>query len=165
MKQLAVVIIFFTLVSLASAQSTATPAPSPACTAPEFHQFDFWIGKWAVHSPAGKEVGSSEITRASEGCAIREDWTSIGTGQHGMSINYFDPSEKRWHQDWVGADGTILHLIGGLQDNAMVMADAQQANRIRWTPQPDGTVKQEWTISSDHGKTWQPSFVGIYKRR
>jgi hypothetical protein len=129
----------------------------------EFRQFDFWLGKWTVRNPDGKQTGSSEITRASEGCAIREDWTA-GNGKRGLSINYYDPAEKRWHQDWVGADGTILHLIGGVEGEAMVMSDTAQANRISWTPLPGGKVKQEWATSDDHGKKWQTSFVGIYER-
>ncbi len=140
-----------------------TPTAPPACTSEDFRQFDFWIGKWTVKNPDGKVVGSSEITRASEGCAVREEWTS-GNGKHGMSINYFDAEAKRWHQDWVGGDGTILHLRGGLDGSAMVMSDSAAANRISWTPLLEGKVKQEWATSKDQGKTWQVGFVGIYER-
>ena len=61
------------------------PAPSqpPACVASEFRQFDFWLGKWRVTGPKGNQVGTSEISRVSEGCAIREQWTSsIRTRRH-----------------------------------------------------------------------------------
>src|SRR4051794_19298843 len=113
MKLIVLVLLSAVLRCAADAQ-TPTPAP-PACVAAEFRQFDFWLGKWTVKNPDGKQVGSSQITRASEGCAIREDWTS-GNDKHGMSINYYDPTEKHWHQDWVGGDGSILHLAGGLED-------------------------------------------------
>ncbi len=116
-----------------------------------------------MRSPEGKLQGSSEIARASENCAIREDWTG-GSGTHGMSINYYDAAEKRWHQDWVGGDGTILHLLGGLKGDSMIMSDATQSNRISWKPLPGGKVEQEWATSNDHGKSWQTSFVGIYER-
>ncbi len=36
-------------------------------------------------------------------------------------------------------------------------------NRITWTPQPEGKVKQEWATSDD-GKEWKTIFVGIYSR-
>ena len=39
-----------------------------------------------------------------------------------MSINYYDPADRKWHQDWVGGDGTILHLRGELVGNAMVLS-------------------------------------------
>lgn len=85
-----------------------------------------------------------------------------------MSINYYDADERQWHQDWMGGDGTILHLRGGMQGGAMVLsgetrsAQATVTTRITWTPSPDGKVKQEWTTSRDAGKAWQIAFVGIY---
>lgn len=154
--------------SILRAQS---PTPPPACIAPEFRQFDFWLGKWNVTNPqTSQQFGTSEITRESDGCAVRENWTS-GNSSHGMSINYYDPSEHQWHQDWVGSDGTILHLHGKLAGNAMVLSgDGKTAkgsviNRITWTPLDGGKVKQEWSTSSDSGKTWQISFVGIYEKQ
>jgi hypothetical protein len=39
------------------------------------------------------------------------------------------------------------------------------ADRITWTPLPDGRVRQEWNISRDGGKTWQQVFLGFYARR
>lgn len=154
----------------ASPSPTASPAPQRrACDGPEFHQFDFWVGQWVVRNPAGKEVGSTEISGASGGCAIREQWSSV-SGVAGMSMNYYDPADRQWHQDWVGADGTILHLHGGLHDDAMVLSSdvsAQTSNlsRTTWTPLPDGSVKQEWATSSDAGHSWVPIFVGIYTPR
>jgi hypothetical protein len=148
--------------------SSAPSKPPPACVAPEFHQFDFWLGAWKVANPQGKEVGTSEISRASEGCAIREEWKSA-SGNTGMSINYYDLEDRKWHQDWVGGDGVILHLKGGIIGDAMVLTGESNSskgttlNRISWTPLPGSKVKQEWSTSDDHGKTWQPSFVGIYE--
>src|SRR5256714_10092690 len=168
MKSLLFAAVTFAVICSAPAQS---PAPPPACTAPEFRQFDFWLGKWTVTNPqTGKETGASEITRVSEGCAIREQWTSAN-GQGGMSINYYDAADQQWHQDWVGADGTILHLRGKLAGNVMVMTGETKTikgsalNRITWTPLDGGKVKQEWATSSDNGQTWQTSFVGIYAKR
>ncbi len=36
-------------------------------------------------------------------------------------------------------------------------------NRITYTPNPDGTVRQSWETSADAGKTWQPAFDGLYR--
>lgn len=174
MKILAPIVLALALVPGVYAASptptpTSIPAPTPACVAPEFRQFDFWLGRWKVTNPAGKQAGTSEITRASEGCAIREQWTSA-SGKGGMSINYYDAADHEWHQDWVGGDGTILHLHGGLKDGAMVLsgnsasAKGTTLNRITWTPLPGGNVKQEWAASSDDGQTWQTAFVGIYEK-
>jgi hypothetical protein len=166
--------VLFLVMSSASAfvvaAPTPTPAPAPpACVAPEFRQFDFWIGHWKVSNPQGVQVGTSEITRVSEGCAVREQWQSA-RGQGGTSINYYDAADKQWHQDWVGGDGTILHIHGGLKDGMMVLSGEAASpkgpylNRITYTPLPEGKVKQEWSISTDGGKTWQISFLGTYEK-
>jgi hypothetical protein len=145
------------------------PSPTPPCTTPEFRQFDFWLGHWKVTNPKGKQVGTSEISRAAEGCAIREQWTSA-SGTSGMSINYYDSNDHKWHQDWVGGDGTILHLHGGLEGKAIVLSGESKTNgktilnRITWTPLPEGKVKQEWDVSSDEGRTWKTVFTGIYEK-
>jgi hypothetical protein len=163
------------LISTAVAQSpapagAAKPSPAPACQAAEFRQFDFWLGKWNVTGPKGNQVGTSEISRQAEGCAVREQWTSA-SGQGGMSVNYYDESDRQWHQDWVGGDGTILHLHGGMRDGAMVLTNESKTgragarvDRISYTPLPGGKVKQEWSFSTDHGQTWQTSFIGIYAK-
>lgn len=117
-----------------------------------------------MHQPNGSEAGTSQISCVSEGCALREDWTAA-KGKRGMSINYYDSATKLWHQDWVGGDGTILHLQGGIENGAMVLSDQAQANRITWTPLPGKKVKQEWSGSEDSGKNWKILFVGIYERR
>ena len=153
----------------AKLSSPSTVKISTACVAPQFRQFDFWIGAWKVRNAAGKEIGRSEITPVAGGCAIRETWTS-SSGITGTSINYQDPKTTRWHQHWVGSDGSILQLAGGLQDGAMILsgesgnAPARVANRITWTSLPGGKVKQEWITSEDGGKTWKASFVGFYER-
>ena len=172
-RRLLIALLAFALKVGAQAPATSPapprPTPPPACVAPEFRQFDFWLGHWKVTNPKGVQVGTSEITRVSEGCAVREQWTSRN-GQGGTSLNYYDPSEQQWHQDWVGGDGTILHLHGGLKDGAMILTDATPAaksaiiNRITFTPQPGGKVNQEWSVSRDDGKTWQISFLGTYER-
>jgi hypothetical protein len=162
---------FTAVVFIVSSLHAQSPAPSPACTAPEFRQFDFWLGKWNVKNPqTGKQVGTSKITRVSQGCAIREQWRSA-SGINGMSINYYDAADHKWHQDWVGGDGTILHLRGELVGNAMILsgesktANGTTLNRITCTPLDGGKVKQEWATSSDKEKTWQISFLGIYEKQ
>jgi hypothetical protein len=72
-------------------QKTASPFPleknTGACAAREFRQFDFWLGKWNVSDPGGKPVGTNEIKRESEGCALSEHWIG-GDGISGTSLNY-----------------------------------------------------------------------------
>lgn len=157
-----------------------TPSPSPAlsqpkappaCTAPEHRQFDFWLGSWSVRSPDGKKTaGTSQISRASDDCAILEQWKGA-KGAPGTSINFYDTATQHWHQIWVGGDGTILKLEGGFKNGAMVLEgksdDPKQVtpvkNRITWTPMPEGKVKQEWA-TSENGQEWKTVFVGVYSK-
>jgi hypothetical protein len=38
-------------------------------------------------------------------------------------------------------------------------------NRVTWTPNADGSVRQFWELSKDGGKTWSVVFDGRYAKR
>lgn len=168
-------IVVLSLVTAAAAQQP-TPSPQapqapppPACEGPEFRQFDFWLGSWRVVNAKEEPAGASEVSRVSDGCAVWEQWQGKPPG---MSLNYFDRADGAWHQVWVGGGGGILHLKGGLENGVMVMTGGDRKtpqgivrDRMRWTPHPDGSVVQEWEISTDGGKTWRPSYSGRYRKR
>ena len=42
---------------------------------------------------------------------------------------------------------------------------ARYLTRGTWTPNPDGSVRQQFEISTDEGKTWQLNFDGLYRRK
>jgi hypothetical protein len=146
-----------------------------ACDAPEYRQFDFWLGDWEVvggpGSPAeGQVQGQNRIEKIAAGCGLSEYWRSARGGD-GRSLNTWDANAKRWRQFWVGSDGTVLQLAGGLQEADMVLEGelpgangAVQRQRIRWTPNADGSVTQRWDVSDDAGETWKVVFLGIYRR-
>jgi hypothetical protein len=141
-----------------------TPPPLP----PEARQFDFWVGEWEVTGPAGKLAGRSKIELIAGGAGVLESWTGAG-GASGRSLNAFNPVRKQWQQYWVGSDGTVLELSGGLVDGRMVLSADSDASgqkrreRITWTPNADGTVRQHWEQSADGGQTWTTAFDGQYK--
>jgi hypothetical protein len=143
-------------------------APLRPCSGPEFRQFDFWLGEWNVEAPANPgRVSRSSITSTNAGCTIHEHYRSPG-GYEGSSLNFFDASRKRWHQTWIDNQGQPLYLEGGLQGQSMVLAttgDAQNVQRITWTPLPDGRVRQHWESTDDGGSTWTTVFDGYYSRR
>ncbi len=163
------------LATAPAAAQQAQPAQEPQqaakpCAAPEHRQFDFWVGRWTVSNAQGKAVGSSHVSRISGGCAVLERWQAAD-GPPGTSINFYEPKTGKWNQVWVGGGGLILRLVGTFHDGAMVLdgtAPRQTAggavrDRIRWTPQDDGSVEQVWLVSSDGGATWRPIFRGIYR--
>jgi len=144
---------------------TPTPPP-PACQSAEYRQFDFWIGEWEVFLPGGKKAGDSRIESIAAGCALLENWSGIG-GFSGKSLNSYDSDDKRWHQSWVDSSGSRLELAGSYADKRMVLSSAPgtTVQRIAWSINDDGSVRQLWESSVDGGKTWAVQFDGKYVRR
>lgn len=139
------------------------------CSGEAYRQFDFWRGSWEVHA-GGRLAGHNEIRAVAGGCGLEESWSGAG-GSDGTSLNYYDPSDGRWHQLWVGSGGLILHLSGGLEEGEMVLSGERTADgepirdRIRWSPLENGEVRQLWEVSRDGGETWTPAFDGRYRPR
>jgi len=145
----------------------AEEAPPP-CSEPEARHFDFWTGEWEVHA-RGKVVGHSRISRIQGGCTLLEEYDTLPRPYEGKSFNYYDADDGQWHQIWVDSSGTRLHLAGGFAAGRMVMSgdrttgDEIVTNRVTWTDNPDGTVRQVWDVSKDGRATWQTIFDGLYK--
>ncbi len=153
----------------ASALRSATAARE-GCSAPEYRQFDFWLGNWDVRTPAGKHAGTNNVTRILGGCVLQEHWSGA-KGMHGTSFNIYDAATGRWHQTWVDDHGTLLTLDGQLEDGAMVLRGetkgqdgATVTQRIAWSKLANGNVRQLWQTSRDGGGSWQVAFDGTYVR-
>jgi hypothetical protein len=152
------------------ANQTAAPAP---CSRSEHRQFDFWLGEWDVRLPDGRAAGTNRIRAIHAGCALQEEWTGA-RGSTGTSLNAYDPRTGRWHQTWIGNDGSVLLLDGGMKGETMELVGPSAGpngstalNRIRWTPLPGSPagVRQLWETSTDGGQTWSVTFDGTYRRR
>ena len=152
-------------------QTPPAARPNP-CDTPEYRQFDFWIGTWDVKGPKGQALGVNVIAPIAGNCGLHEHWTGAAGGG-GRSLNTYQRSEGKWHQVWVGSGGAgLLHLTGGLQGDAMVMEGTTPGpnnttvlNRITWSPQPGGGLRQFWQTSNDGGQTWAAAFDGYYTKR
>ena len=154
----------------AAALAPAADAPAPRCTDESHRQFDFWIGHWDVRGPQGQPLGENRITAAPDGCSLYEAWQGRG-GVVGHSLNRYDAATGRWRQRWIDNQGGELDLSGGRQGAAMVLEGvdgegaARKRQRITWSPQPDGSLRQLWETSDDDGRRWQTAFDGRYVRR
>jgi hypothetical protein len=154
----------------ATPQAPTQPPAAKPCDAPEFRQFDFWVGTWVVKNEKGDEIGKSEIKKVANDCAILESWAG-GDGLPGTSLNYFDKRSGKWNQHWVGGGGAVLHLSGTPEGQTMILSgirttpNGQIINRISWTLLKDGRVQQEWDTSTDGGQNWKKSFDGYYSRQ
>ena len=137
-----------------------------------FSEFDFWVGDWVVHGPAGGLAGTNSITKEERGCVLLEHWqnTAGGTGQ---SINYVDKITGEWVQVWNAEGGSQINIRGGMTDKGMQLVgtlhtlgnDTTIPFRALWTPLPDGRVRQFFEQSTDNGETWTTWFEGFYTRK
>ncbi len=164
-------ILSFALIFLFGGLNAQSGAACKCCEA-AFRQFDFWVGDWET-TANGQLAGTNHIVVMQDSCVIQENWISAGGQYTGTSYNFYDPQEKKWHQTWVDNQGGSLLLTGGLENGSMVMYSGEMTNqagkpytnRITWTPNPDGTVRQLWEASTDGGATWKPLFDGLYTRK
>jgi hypothetical protein len=139
------------------------------CSGEAYRAFDFWLGRWDVHLEDGRLAGTNRIESAAQGCLIREAWTGQGGGQ-GFSMSFYDPAADRWRQVWVSG-GSLIEIAGGLDDQSMVLSGEITDRRTgdvrpfrgRWTPLPDGRVRQFFEEYQDD-KGWQSWFDGIYTK-
>ena len=147
----------------------ADPRPADPCASAEHRQFDFWLGDWQVHRPDGAIAGINRIQREYGGCVVHERYAT-GKGYSGESLNVYDAARKVWHQTWVDSTGLLLTLEGGWTGKAMVLqGEAVQPDgtrsrqRITWTPNADGSVRQLWEIAGAND-AWTVVFDGRYTK-
>jgi hypothetical protein len=155
---------------MADETPVADAANARDCGAPEYRQFDFWIGQWVV-TEAGQPAGRNQIAPDLKGCALFESWTAVD-GSRGRSVNYYDRALRRWHQSWVDERGGVLELDGHWSDGSMVLegerpdpqSGARLRHRISWTPNADGSVRQHWQVMKSPQGNWETLFDGLYER-
>ena len=143
----------------------------PCCT-PEYRQFDFWLGDWETITD-GKLAGTNKIILLQDSCIIQENWSSAKGNYTGTSYNFYNKNLRKWQQVWVDNQGGNLNLTGKKVDNQMILESEMMSgpkgekiiNRITWTDNSDDTVRQNWEISNDNGKTWMSIFDGQYQRK
>lgn len=156
-----------------SGAAAAQPSAPPTCAAPEYRQFDFWLGQWEVFGPAGRKLGDSRVELVASGCAVLEYWAGSG-GFSGSSINQWDKPAQRWRQNWVDNSGGRLDLVGEYAQGRMVLKAIRPdpkveggtlTERITLQASTDGSVRQLWEQSVDGEKTWTTAFDGRYVKK
>ncbi len=182
--------VVLTLALQAPPPQPAAPAAAPKpfdCTAPEYRQFDFWVGSWDVvltnptppsanaAAPATpSKPASNIIERAHSGCVLIENWDD-GTGGTGQSFNLYDRVTQQWHQTWVDSGGGLHKYWGGLKDGNMVLvgevplapaARFQGRRTLRVTFIPIGPDKvRQFSESLNSDGTWSSNYDLTYTRR
>lgn len=160
------------IVPAVAAPAPTTPAPHP-CSAPEYHQLDFWIGDWdtfETDEPGQPSVARARVDPIAQGCALHELYEQ-GDGLIGDSILSYDPVRKQWQQTWVTNRGALMVLWGKFKDGTLVLEGESHLRdgtsvmmRISWKAHDKGV--REWAVrSKDGGKTWTPAFDVLFVKR
>jgi hypothetical protein len=114
-----------------------------------FRQFDFVLGSWVVHGPAGKPVARADIRADLDQCLIVERVS--GGEDQSMSYFFFDLGTGSWVRATADDTGRYLELSGSLASdgsmrfsgNSPLGSPGTVSNA--WTPQSDGSLTQAWT--------------------
>jgi hypothetical protein len=150
----------------------SAPKQAESCSAPEYRQFDFWIGDWDVFDSDNPDhaVARAHISRILDGCVLLEDYAATNSA-HGQSFNIYDSSVGVWRQTWVTNRGQFLALEGKADRTGMVFTGCDRTSsgkerqvRGTWTP-VSGGVREIAVISLDGGKTWEPWFDIVFRPR
>ena len=149
--------------------SSAAPPQPVSCSAPEYRQFDFWVGNWDAFEIDGTApVARNRVDLILDGCVLREDYQGAD-GLNGQSFTIYDASRKVWHQSWVTNRGQLLIIEGKVEDGEMVLSgvdhpagDGERQVRGIWKP-VTGRVRETAVISMDGGKTWKPWFDLVFR--
>ncbi|HXE76407.1 MAG TPA: DUF1579 family protein [Candidatus Xenobia bacterium] len=159
--------------------STQVSQGSSACEhAPEFRQFDFWVGEWELTWPGSETSGGkagrgrNRIERALGDCVIVERFDGTPAMRlQGMSVSTFNRRTGKWQQTWVDNFGSYLDFAGEFKDGRMVLVREAVApdgkhflQRMVWKNiQPD-SLDWSWERSDDGGQSWRVLWPIHYQR-
>jgi hypothetical protein len=154
-----------------SAASAIQGQGSKPCSAPQYHQFDFWLGDWDVFdNDPHTLVARAKVSSILDGCVLLEEYEQTD-GLKGKSFSIYDASRDVWHQSWVTNRGQLLWMEGHYANNEMVLigsedlrAGIEKQARGTWKQVRDG-VRETAVTSTDGGKHWDLWFDLMFHRR
>jgi hypothetical protein len=166
-----VVWILAIIVTFNSAASAEQP-PLSSCDPAEYRQLDFWLGDWDTFESddPSTSIARAQVTRIADGCALHERYEQ-SDGLIGESILSFDAVRKQWQQTWVTNRGSLMVISGGFRDGVLTMEgnvhlrDGRTVlQRITWRVE-GRDVRETAVMSTNEGRTWEPAFDVIFRRR
>ncbi|MDQ6799375.1 MAG: hypothetical protein M3041_00895 [Acidobacteriota bacterium] len=140
----------------------------PCTSAPEFRQFDYWLGEWDVEI-GGQRLAKSSVQLILDDCVIFENYTD-SRGYAGKSFSLYDATSKKWEQRYVDTTGALHHWTGGLDNGVMTfrwdyeLNGQKSYNRMSYVKEGSDRVRQILELSPD-GKAWAKNYDGLYIRR
>jgi ketosteroid isomerase-like protein len=158
------------IVATLAAQPSALASDTKPCSAPEYHQFDFWAGDWEAFDldDHNTKVAHNRVDRILDGCVLLEDYRQKD-GTHGESFSIYDATRKVWHQSWVTNHGVLLTIEGKMQNGEMILSGSDRTTdgkerQVRGVWKAiDGGVRETAVRSTYGGKTWSPWFDLMFR--
>jgi len=164
------------LITMTSIQQLQSQELIKSCKEDSIHcLLDFWIGNWNVYDSSGSIIGTNNIEKILNGCAVMENWID-SDGSEGKSLFYVDNYSNKWKQVWVtdnanypfgqkekelisfGSDSVIF--MGRINYNGKTILD-----RTILYKELDGNVVQVIQLSRNNAETWKTLFKGIYIKK
>jgi len=148
---------------------TSTNVYAAQCSDKAYREFDFWLGHWQVTTKNDNVVRYNKISSINGGCTLLEEY-STPSGYQGKSFNIYDKQSQQWHQTWTDNSGLLLLLNGKRVGNQMILMGHtinkgdKINNRITWTKNADGTVRQHWQSMGSQENSWKTLFDGLYTK-
>jgi len=158
--------------SISYSQSDGNEKP---CSAPEFSQFDFWIGNWQaswIDSEGKVQTGTNIITKELGGCVIEENFATGDNTFIGRSLSMYNPVKKIWQQTWVDNSGGYLDFTGGMDGDKMILwrkavtkSGKEVLQRMVFSDITSDSFTWNWESSSDEGVSWNLMWQISYKKK
>jgi hypothetical protein len=168
----------------AVALTTPLSAAAGECSAPEHHQFDFWIGDWTIKQKILKADGSwfegdatTKVSPILSGCGLMEEWKGdvlfFWEGMkepaplQGFSVRAFDPKTKLWVISWMDTRNPRFgEFVGNFKDGrgeffkkSPTENGKRSIARITFSDITQRSVHWDLAVSSDEDKTWRTLWV------
>jgi tetratricopeptide (TPR) repeat protein len=143
----------------------------PCSSLPEARQFDFWVGKWDVRTPAGDPAGTNTIQLLLGQCALLENWTGTRGGS-GKSLNFYNKDKGKWQQTWIDDHGDAIEFVDGEYKDSVMRFRAEKTlrdgtkllRRLSFFNLGPDKVRQFSERSTDGGKIWATEYDLTYNR-
>lgn len=147
--------------------AAAAKNQKPCMNAPEYRQFDYWLGEWDVMSAQGQKIASSSIQLILDDCVIFENYMTANHAYSGKSFSIWDATSKKWEQRYVDSGGAFHTWTGGLEAGQMrfFWTHPDSLDRMTYVKEDADRVRQVIDHSTDGGKTWVNTYDGLYVRR
>ena len=163
------------------ASSASGVAPRTVQAGPAVHDFDFYMGTWAVHHRRLKQrLAGNDEWEEFEGTSTA--WALLGgagnvddnvlelpSGTYrAISLRSFDPTTNQWSIWWLdGRNPGVLDppVVGGFEDGigTFITADTFDGRpiivRFLWSDITPTTCRWEQAFSADGGETWEVNWV------